>query len=131
MGLIYLDSCLVIYLAEDRSRQERIARAMQQETEASFALSPLVKLECLISPLKHGDLSLERFYLDMFDRFITLEMSETVYLQGARLRAQFGLRAPDALHLACALHHRCESLWTNDNRLERASLGLARNVLKS
>jgi predicted nucleic acid-binding protein len=131
MGLIYLDSCLVIYLAEDRSRQERIARAMQQETEASFALSPLVKLECLISPLKHGDLSLERFYLDMFDRFITLEMSETVYLQGARLRARFGLRAPDALHLACALHHRCESLWTNDNRLERASLGLARNVLKS
>lgn len=130
MGLIYVDSCLVIYLAEDRSRQERIARAMQQEAEATFALSPLVKLECLVSPLKQGDLALERFYLDLFARFITLEMSETVYLQSARLRAQFGLRTPDALHLACALHHRCESLWTNDNRLERASLGLARNVLK-
>jgi predicted nucleic acid-binding protein len=130
MGLIYVDSCLVIYLAEDPSRQERIARAMQQETEASFALSPLVKLECLVSPLKQGDLSLERFYLDLFSRFATLEMTETVYLQGARLRAQFGLRTPDALHLACALHYRCESLWTNDNRLERASLGLARNVLK-
>ncbi|MBS0276121.1 MAG: type II toxin-antitoxin system VapC family toxin [Proteobacteria bacterium] len=129
MGLIYVDSCLVIYLAEDRSRQERIARAM--EAEATFALSPLVKLECLVSPLKLGDLALERFYLDLFARFITLEMSETVYLQSARLRAQFGLRTPDALHLACALHHRCESLWTNDNRLERASLGLARNVLKS
>ena len=31
---------------------------------------------------------------------------------------------------ACALHHRCESLWTNDNRLARASLGFVRNVLK-
>jgi uncharacterized protein len=131
MGLIYVDSCLVIYLAEDRARQECIARAMQQETAAVFALSPLAKLECLVAPLKQGDLALERFYLDLFDRFVTLEMTETVYLQGARLRAQFGLRTPDALHLACALHHRCESLWTNDNRLERASLALARNVLKS
>jgi predicted nucleic acid-binding protein len=130
MGLIYVDSCLVIYLAEDRSRQERIAQALQQEPSATFALSPLVKLECLVAPLKQGDLALERFYRDLFDRFLTLEMNETIYLQGARLRAQFGLRTSDALHLACALYHRCQSLWTNDNRLARASLGLARNMLK-
>jgi predicted nucleic acid-binding protein len=130
MGLIYIDSCLVIYLAEDRSRQDFIAHAMEREASAVFALSPLVKLECLVEPHKQGDLALERFYLELFDRFVTLEMTETVFLQGARLRAQFGLRTPDALHLACALHHRCESLWTNDNRLARASLGFVRNVLK-
>jgi predicted nucleic acid-binding protein len=39
------------------------------------------------------------------------------------------LRTPDGLHLACAQHHRCAELWTNDDRLTRASHGLASNVL--
>ena len=52
-----------------------------------------------------------------------------IYLEAAELRARFGLRTPDALHLACAQHHRCDALWTNDGRFGRASGGLARNVL--
>ena len=44
-------------------------------------------------------------------------------------QSRFGLRTPDALHLACAQHHRCEALWTNDDRLASASHGLARNIL--
>jgi predicted nucleic acid-binding protein len=35
------------------------------------------------------------------------------------------------LHLATAQHHRCEALWTNDERLDQASHGLARMILKS
>jgi hypothetical protein len=33
------------------------------------------------------------------------------------------------LHLATAQHHRCDALWTNDDRLLQASHGLARNIL--
>ncbi len=58
-----------------------------------------------------------------------LDMPEIVYLQAAEIRARFGLKTPDALHLACAQHHRCDALWTNDDRLARASHGLARNIL--
>lgn len=57
-------------------------------------------------------------------------MPESVYLEAAELRARFGLKTPDALHLACAQYHRCGALWTNDDRLTRASHGLARNVLR-
>jgi predicted nucleic acid-binding protein len=39
------------------------------------------------------------------------------------------LRTPDALYIACAQHHRCDALWTNDDRLTSVSLGLAINVL--
>jgi predicted nucleic acid-binding protein len=56
-------------------------------------------------------------------------MPEPAHLQAARLRARFALRMPDALHLACAQHHRCAALWTNDGRLVQASHGLACNVL--
>lgn len=131
MGLIYLDACLVIYLAEDHQRWgEPVTTAIRQASESRFGISPLVKCECLIGPIKRGDPVLERAYIELFDQFTTLGMPESVYLQAAQLRAHFGIRTPDALHLACAQHHRCDALWTNDSRLARASHGLALNILK-
>ena len=131
MGLIYLDACLVIYLIERHDRWGRpVADAMARAGEARFGISPLVKCECLVGPIKRGDPVLEYAYAELFEFFVSLAMPEQVYLQAAQLRARFALRTPDALHLACAQHHRCEALWTNDDRLVVASHGLARNVLK-
>jgi predicted nucleic acid-binding protein len=128
--LIYLDSCLVIYLVEQHARwREPLARAMAKAEDARFAISALVKCECLVAPIKRGDPVLQRAYAELFDLFVPLAMPEPICLQAAHLRARFGLRTPDALHLACAQHHRCEALWTNDNRLAQASHGLARNIL--
>jgi uncharacterized protein len=131
VGLIYLDACLLIYLVERHARWgEPVARAIAQVAEMRFGISPLVKFECMVGPLKRGDPVLERAYTDLFTRLAPLAMPEPVYLQAARLRAHFGLRTPDALHLACAQHHSCVALWTNDERLAQASHGLARNILR-
>jgi uncharacterized protein len=130
--VIYLDACLVIYLAEEHARWgATVADAMRRAGQARFTISPLVKCECLVGPIKRGDPVLERTYTELFGIFVSLAMPEPVYLQAAQLRTRFALRTPDALHLACAQHHRCEALWTNDDRLAQASHGLARNVLKS
>lgn len=130
MGLIYLDSCLVIYLIERHARWgQAVAHAIVQAGETRFGISPLVKCECLVGPIKRGDPVLQQSYAELFDQFVSLAMPEAVYVQAAGLRARFGLKTPDALHLACAQHHRCEALWTNDDRLARASHGLAHNVL--
>jgi uncharacterized protein len=129
VGLIYLDSCLVIYAVEEKKEwSERSRAAIAAMREHGFAVSPLVKLECLVGPFKHRDQDLESRFLAVFASFETLEISETVYFRASELRARFGLKTPDALHLACAQHHRCEALWTNDNRLDKASRGLARNI---
>jgi len=130
MGLIYLDSCLVIYLTEQHARWGSVvAKAMQDKPDALFAISPLVKCECLVGPLKRGDPVLEQSYSGLFDCLITLDIPEDVYLHAARLRVRFNLKTPDALHLACAQHHRCDQLWTNDDRLQRAAHGLVWNIL--
>ena len=131
MGLIYLDSCLVIYLVENRPRWgESITRAIARAGEARFGVSPLVKCECLVGPMRRGDSVLERAYSQLLDQFALLPMPQPVYPQAARARAHFGLRTPDALHLACAQHHGCDALWTNDDRLAQASHGLAHNILR-
>src|SRR5207302_1299580 len=101
------------------------AGAMQRVTETPFGISPLVKCECLVGPIKRGDPVLQRAYADMFELFVALAMPEPVFLQAAQLRGRFGLKTPDALHLACAQYHRCDALWTNDDRLTQASHGLA------
>ena len=128
--MTYLDSCLVIYLVERHVRWgERVAHALARASGADFAISPLVKCECLVGPIKRGDLVLRQGYTELFGEFVSLGMPEPVYVQAAELRARFGLKTPDALHLACAQHHRCDELWTNDERLSRSSHGMARNVL--
>jgi len=129
VGLIYLDACLLIYLVERHPRWgEPVATAMAQSDEARFGVSPLLKCECLLGPIKRGDPVLQRDYTDLFELLVPLDMPEGVYLKAAQLRARFGLKTPDALHLACAQHHRCDALWTNDDRLAQASQGLAFRV---
>lgn len=129
MGLIYLDTCLVIYLAERDPRwSRRVERAMKRAGDCRFAVSPLVKMGCLVGPIKRGDLLVQTTYEQWFATFVSLSMPELVYRQAAQLRALSGLRTPDALHVACAQHHRCEALWTNDSRLSRTARGLARAI---
>ena len=131
MGLIYLDSCLLIYLGERHARWgDEVRGAIINTTGTEFAISPLVKLECLVGPGKRSDPVLRQIFNILFEEFRPLGIPEQVYIDAAELLARFGLRTPDALHLACAQHHRCEALWTNDDRLAQASHGLARNVLR-
>jgi predicted nucleic acid-binding protein len=130
VGLIYLDACIVIYVVEEHPVWgAAIARAFEEAGLGRFAISALTKMECLVGPLKHGDAALHRDFLPFFERLNPVDMAEQIHLEAAELRARFGLRTPDALHLACARHHRCDALWTNDGRFSRASGGLARNVL--
>jgi predicted nucleic acid-binding protein len=130
VGLIYLDTCLVIYAIENHPEFALpVMSAMAGQPGNAFAVSPLVKLECLVKPLRTDDLGLQRRYETGLGEFVQLALPETVFLNAARLRARFNLKTPDAVHLACAQHHGCAALWTNDERLAQAGHGLAINIL--
>ena len=131
MGLIYLDTCLLIYLTEDHPRWgQAVVNAIASVRESRFAISPLTKCECLVGPLKEGDTAIQARFESLFEQFVILEITESTYLHAAQLRARYGLKTPDALHLACAQENGCNALWTNDDRLERAGHGLPRNILR-
>ena len=130
MGLIYVDACLVIYAFEDHPQYGAAARAAFRRAAAGqLALSSLIKLECLVGPIRSGNLVLQQHYEEGLAQFNLLPLPDPVFVQAATLRARFNLKTPDAIHLAAAQHHGCEALWTNDDRLARASHGLAVNVL--
>jgi len=65
--LIYPDACLLIYLVEHHPVWgEFVATAMAEAGEARFGISPLVKCECLVGPLKRGEPILQRAYTELF-----------------------------------------------------------------
>jgi predicted nucleic acid-binding protein len=115
--LIYLDSCLVIYLVEDHPVfGPQVSAAIASQRAEVFATSPLVRLECLVGPRQAGDVALERDFEAALARFHPLPIVSEAFDAAASLRARHGLRTPDALHLATALRQGCSHLWTNDER---------------
>ena len=88
-----------------------------------------MQLECLVKPIRDGDLVMRRCYEQAFGDLSVLDMPGPVYHQAAELRARFGLKTPDGLHLASAQHHACAEFWTNDRRLAKAAHGLDVDVV--
>ena len=121
MGVrVYLDSCVVIYLVEENQQfGPLVRRAIGRYPVAEFCLSPLVYFECLVGGLKLGQAALVQQYKDFFSLCVCLEMPLAAYRLAADLRAEYGLKTPDALHLATAKYHNCEVFLTNDDRLKR------------
>ncbi|MEI6207534.1 MAG: type II toxin-antitoxin system VapC family toxin [Desulfuromonadales bacterium] len=128
MRKVYLDSCIAIYLVEEHPAYCGVIENALAQLDGIVCYSPLTELECLVLPLrmKHKEL------LDKYDTFFSLNlklyMPDAVYREAARLRAEFGIKTPDALHLATARYHECTELWTNDDRLARVSDGMVVHV---
>lgn len=132
MERIYLDSCIVIYLVERHPLYEpRLRERLEGLEGAELAVSPLVRLEVLVRPLRDGDEDLAQLYRLFLAEQLMLAMPEEVYDAALYLRATHTLKTPDALHLATAQHHGCSQFWTNDDRLERVAGGVALNILAS
>jgi predicted nucleic acid-binding protein len=77
-------------------------------------------VEVLVHPLRHGDKELAEHYRGIFlgaDRLRTVTLSAELAERAARMRADYGLRTPDAIQLATACHEEASFFLTNDARL--------------
>lgn len=128
--MIYLDSCILIYLLEAVPDTRRsVARAIRQRRGDVFCFSPLSRLECLVMPVREADADLVDRYERLFSRLTCLDITAERYDEACQLRAHHALKTPDALHLATAEHHGCTEFWTNDLRLSKAARQINFQVL--
>lgn len=128
MAVIYLDSCIVIYLIEGSDAYRQTCEQMfaaHADAETRFGLTELTRMECRVLPLRQGQQDVLELYEDFFHlpEINRLELNIAVFELATELRARHNVKTADALHLAAAIHYGCNEFWTNDLRLEAATIG--------
>jgi len=127
MSRLYLDACTIIYLVEAVSpfHVTVTARLLPQRTDPQSRLitSRLSRLECRVQPLKNADTRLLAAYDAFFsrDRLILREVTAEIIERATDLRARYGFKTPDALHLATAIEEKADLFLTGDKALARCA----------
>ncbi len=119
---VYLDTNVVIYLIERTPDLGTIAAHYVQNLIAKkqrLVVSDLVRMECSVRPLRLNDiitLSAFNAYFDSDDVDVA-SITAAVCDRAAVIRARYGFRPMDSLHLAAAIDSGCERFLTSDVRL--------------
>lgn len=123
-GPIYLDASGFIYGVERIEPYRALLEPMWRQAQAgqfTIVSSDLVILETLVKPLREGDTVVEMLFRSLFDanEVTLIPATRPLWEDAARLRAETGLKTPDALHAATALYAECTLFVTNDADFRR------------
>lgn len=119
---IGLDTAPLIYFIEENPTYIETVRlffeAMDRD-EFLVVTSTVTLLEVLVHPLRINNKALAAEYRDILlhSKLLTLEISNVISEQAARLRAVYNLRTPDAIQISAALDAGATHFFTNDIRL--------------
>ena len=124
--MVYLDSSALIYSVERHEPYFGLLAPMWQQAGRGHLLllsSELALTEVLVRPIREGNEVLISRYREMFASADVrlVPASRQSWEDAARLRADHGLRTPDALHAATALQERCDIFITNDADFRRTA----------
>ncbi|HEY3333078.1 MAG TPA: PIN domain-containing protein [Capsulimonadaceae bacterium] len=123
---IGLDTVPIIYFVEQHPTYSGVVRRILQHIDASacaFA-SAIALTEVLVRPIQMDNSSLVAEYTALLTtsrHFQLIDVSQSIAAQAARLRASYGLKTPDAIHIATAIAANCDIFVTNDLHLKRVT----------
>lgn len=123
----YLDASAIIYLVEGAAvAQGLVAQrivAAEGDPAGRILTSQLARLECRVKPLRAGNAPLLATYDVFFTRarLEVVDVSATAIDRATELRARYGFKTPDAIHLACAIVAGADVFVTGDANLARCT----------
>ena len=123
--MVFLDANPVIYLIEQPPTlggPKTTARVTELLAGGErLAATDLVSMECKVGPLKVNDHGLLGRYVTFFRSpdVSILSITAAVCDRAARIRAEYGFKPLDSLHLAAAVEYRCSRFLSNDAKLKR------------
>jgi len=118
---VYLDTAPVIYLVEEVPNYVELVDKRVSVADVIQVASDLTRMECRVKPLREGNTALLHDYDDYFAEVVAeiVVLSHAVIDRATDIRARYGFRTPDAIHLAAAVLSGCDVFLTNDYRLQR------------
>ena len=116
---LYLDSCVLIYALDGAPLlQQRTLQQLENHAQADWVISDLVRMECLVGPLRTADQIRLLAFRSFFSDCTVVPLHPEVMERAAELRASTRLQTADAIHLAAAMHWGCDALLTNDRAFQ-------------
>jgi predicted nucleic acid-binding protein len=125
--LLAIVSAPLIYLVEKHPNYlNRMTFILRYVTNGPISAvgSTMILTEVLAQLLRMGRTELVKDYEDIIQNsvgFTLIPIDEQIAHRAAELRAKYGLKTPDALHVATALETHCDAFLTNDMGLKRVS----------
>jgi predicted nucleic acid-binding protein len=122
---IALDTCIFIYQWEGNPRYSRLTDhifASLEQTDLVAVTSTITMTELLVHPHRDHDVVRVNELFGLLSTYPNLEWVAPqleIAAGAAEIRAQFGLRTPDALQAATAVHAGASALLTNDPVFQR------------
>ena len=122
-----LDSNLLIYFIEAHPLYHRLTQNIFESIESGRNVgicSTLSLLEVLVQPYRqNNEEKVNLFYtlLTTYPHLFWMELSVEVADIGARMRAKYPLKTPDAILLATAIHAGATGFIGNDAQLKRVT----------
>jgi uncharacterized protein len=128
----YLDACCFIYVTEGAPAWRAAVEARLRTLPATSGLvtSRISRLECRSKPMRDRDAVLLARYDTSFANARIVEVTAAIIERATELRARYGFRSPDAIHLATAIDARVDVFLTGDASLARCT-EVAVDVLKA
>ena len=123
MVRIYLDSAPLIYLVENIAPYASTLATRLSASDTTQVCSELSRLECRVKPIRDREAALLTAFDSYFSGIISevLPLTRPVLDLATELRARYGFKTPDAIHLAAAINGGCDLFLTNDYHLEQCA----------
>jgi len=120
--MVFLDTSVVIYDVEQPATwgPKAAARLMAVRVLGErLAVTDLVRMECLVGPIKAGDPALLADFAAFFSApdVVVLPITLPIAERAARIRASYRFGPMDCFHLAAAVDSGCNLFLTNDAQL--------------
>jgi predicted nucleic acid-binding protein len=122
-GTIGVDTALFIYFIEAAPPWHAIVSPLFRAADSgrlALVTSAVTLLEVLVVPYRANQPALAARYEALLTRsrgVRLIDITRSQLREAARLRAQTGVRTPDALQLTAAREANCAAFITNDRRL--------------
>lgn len=120
-----LDSNILIYFIEAAPQYNKHCRKIFESIESgknTGVCATLTLLEILVQPYRKKQNELvNQFYglLTTYPNLIWEDLSLPVADLGAKIRAEYNIKTPDAILLATAIHHNATGFIGNDSQLKK------------
>ncbi len=121
---VCFDANVFIYLMEGFPSLEASLQDIRDSvfhSESSICTSELTLCEVLVPAFRADNtvlLALYRQFIEKSGAFELIPTARETYVRASLMRAQLGLKTPDAIHMATAIESGCSAFLTNDESMK-------------